>query len=1798
MATYVSDTFERTVSSGWGTADTGGSWTTSWGPDTSVSSGKGRLSLPNNGSLVTVSIPGTSSVADAQATVRVSSNKIFTSTNAWAEVRLRKQSGADTSYLVRFNWLSDESITLGLYRRSAGSVFTVTADTTVSGLTNVADREFWVKFQVEGTNLRARAWEYGTSEPSTWAVTGTDSNITAAGSYQTHAQVSGTEAPTISFDDLTIEDITTALTVSPAVLGGGSVFSPTVTGGDIAVFPDVLGGGSVFACQVIGGGTGYGGDPSTRGVKSFTPLACTTTVSGFTAAAVHTARDAAGPDGVVCFPAGTYSGNLTANVAGQRWQLDPASILTGGVSVDAQRVTLIGGQIARNTTNTFDSGVALNANDCRVENVAFTTGGGGVSINHVNRCVVTNCEFTNRSSMAVMVWANGSVNADDNQVLNNIIRAPRAGLTFTGAGISAIIARGDETSPYTTFVRRLIVRNNYVDQGLGRNGGGPGWFGIELARTTDAIIEDNETHGGEAHISLPEGDRAIVRRNKIDFSTYSSSYWGVEVANADDVQVTNNWFFGRASGTKIAVNQNTNPDRTTITFNRGETLSAFVELSGQGHTITDNCLSSVTATTTGTATNTTIARNGPSEGPCAAGTQSVSPGLISNLGTVLAPTVTGTATSVSLDIPLIPSNTTLFVPSLTPEGVGRSDLPVQTTKIDWDNNGRFELPYELVSGDVLGLEYSRGASDDYGGVAVGQAVITLRNDHDRYTPERNIVDNPSFEVDTADWSTTAVASLTAAATSITRITTDFATDGGEASGEVILTGTLNSGVTHALPGRFLRDVPYSCSVSLRSISGNRNIEMGVASSGTPADRGALTVVANTDWTRYTFTWTPTATRSDAVFYVRTTTAATATLRLDTLQVNAGPTANDYIEAPTLGQLVPGHKVHVFATYSGRDYALFFGTIERLSPDPVNRTMRVYCQDAFASMQSTPITIPSAQIPRSHGELRALALQAWAAGTQRTSFSDSAYNLAHAAASFESPALGTPAHVQTKSGSSTGDTTSHSIKLDAATGAGSLLAIAVGTSAPVTLSVSTDASPAPQLVQSQTSSGGSVAAQLWYVYPTAGAQRITVSATAPVRIGIIASEYTGVYPDITAHPDRGYAQKWSANAGPATSASGAAANKSLWPDFIVSMEVHDDTSRSTTSPAGYNQRASITPASGFVMSTQDRYRAPADETAAAPTNFTYSGSTHFALVGMVFGKVQPFRASGCSVVQPAVANQRTTSTAKYGSASYEFTSIKPTVESTSTVAGAGSGFTITKPSGTVDGDVLIAVAAASVADGWTPPAGWTSIAAVSSGPSVAAWYRVASGEGANYTFTSGNTNRVAAAMLRLSGVNTGGVVNVSATTSGAIGTGRSVTIPSAVITETNEMVFAFLTTDDGTPPDGTLYVPGSDFFSHLLSVDADVGGTEAALGILYGATGATMTTGSRYATYQGPAANNFASIFVAINDTGGAATTSKSGVWLPVGAPYNGAASELFNLEKTYTWTAWVKAASGTVTGTFGSDSQSRGTDSVDTITGDGTFQMMSGTWTPGGVGEVSDVHLHLHSSAGIGVQVDGIVVVEGPTAIAFEEQTSDTVGHWTLPTGETGLARADYEVSSDALSVLRDLNAVTGSTHAVRPLLVAPYFEYVGTSRTTWQAKAVADVIEEGITDMSVSDIDRDAIHNVVRLTSTDFEVVRSNAASLARYKTRLKEVRGGGLYAETTTPAAVGDYYLTRDQETRLRPTVTMVNKWPAQLERNPEDLIQLTFGRLGIYNRRFVIASIRVRVSRGGALWETTWALEEFPF
>jgi hypothetical protein len=380
------------------------------------------------------------------------------------------------------------------------------------------------------------------------------------------------------------------------------------------------------------------------------------------------------------------------------------------------------------------------------------------------------------------------------------------------------------------------------------------------------------------------------------------------------------------------------------------------------------------------------ARSSSSTDSSRADTQTVAEGQ-TILGTgspdeTLTITETAIVTSSSADVALVTSDSILASESSQATGVGAAvaSVPDVVARVDWWDRGGFTDPLDDITDYILSDHLTRGRSTDYGTDAIGSRTFRLRNDTGRFTPDRNWHDNPSFEVDTSGWSVAAIAGLIAAGTSIAKVV-DNAPSAGSAAGEAVLQATLNAGVAYAIPHTFRAGVAYQVEIYLKSVSGSTSIEAGIGSSAAPTDRAISSGAITGSWAAKSLTWTPTADRDDVVVFVRTGAASAATVRIDRVQVNPG-SLNGYLEAPTKGQLAPGRRVHLYATWLGIDYPLNEGRIERISPIPLTHDVEFVCYDQLRRFQETDVVVPAMDfVQRSARDFRREILEDFERGTR-------------------------------------------------------------------------------------------------------------------------------------------------------------------------------------------------------------------------------------------------------------------------------------------------------------------------------------------------------------------------------------------------------------------------------------------------------------------------------------------------------------------------------------------------------------------------------------------------------------------------------------------------------------------------------------------------------------------------------------------------------------------------------------------------------------------------------------------------
>jgi hypothetical protein len=215
-------------------------------PTVSILSNKGKVTSTN--SAVMVAILGTQTQANAEALVRWSvSNR-----SADTVSLLLRATASNTFYRVG----ASSGTTLGFTRRVSGTDTSIGTDVTIS---YVANTLYWLRFRINGSNLYARFWADGSTEPTSWTETATDTGagaISGAGGWGIRTK--STNGDSILYDSYSVTNFGT---------GGGT---PGSIGLDAATVPLV----------VVSGGGGGGGNPPPAINATFTVNASDAIVPG------------------------------------------------------------------------------------------------------------------------------------------------------------------------------------------------------------------------------------------------------------------------------------------------------------------------------------------------------------------------------------------------------------------------------------------------------------------------------------------------------------------------------------------------------------------------------------------------------------------------------------------------------------------------------------------------------------------------------------------------------------------------------------------------------------------------------------------------------------------------------------------------------------------------------------------------------------------------------------------------------------------------------------------------------------------------------------------------------------------------------------------------------------------------------------------------------------------------------------------------------------------------------------------------------------------------------------------------------------------------------------------------------------------------------------------------------------------------------------------------------------------------------------------------------------------------------
>ncbi|MFD3498777.1 hypothetical protein [Streptomyces sp. NPDC058678] len=199
----VADTFNRTVASGWGTADTGQAWTVvGTAADYSVGSGYAAANQPATGIAHLALAPAPT--ADVDLVVDVASSVLAAGASLFAGPIVRAVDN-NNHYAARLDFNTSAGVVMTLRKRVTGTETQL--GTYTSGLTHTAGAFYRVRFQVIGSALKARIWLPAAQEPSAWHLEVTDTALTAAANVgiRCFANTGSTPVnPQLRFDNLQI----------------------------------------------------------------------------------------------------------------------------------------------------------------------------------------------------------------------------------------------------------------------------------------------------------------------------------------------------------------------------------------------------------------------------------------------------------------------------------------------------------------------------------------------------------------------------------------------------------------------------------------------------------------------------------------------------------------------------------------------------------------------------------------------------------------------------------------------------------------------------------------------------------------------------------------------------------------------------------------------------------------------------------------------------------------------------------------------------------------------------------------------------------------------------------------------------------------------------------------------------------------------------------------------------------------------------------------------------------------------------------------------------------------------------------------------------------------------------------------------------------------------------------------------------------------------------------------------------------------------------------------------------------
>jgi len=204
----VADSFTRTTTGRWGSAEVGGSYSYV-GPwsDYDVRDGAGTMHLRRADVARAAELPSVSA-RDIDARFRVRTDRIAGGGGHYVYLLARKRPDG-SSYRAKLRFAADRKVYVGL-SKSLGTAESALVAERASTVGYAAGSYVWLRAQVTGagpTMLRLKVWPHGQSEPTSWTLTAMDGTaaLQSPGSVALLSYTKRDSGPVVlRFDDFTV----------------------------------------------------------------------------------------------------------------------------------------------------------------------------------------------------------------------------------------------------------------------------------------------------------------------------------------------------------------------------------------------------------------------------------------------------------------------------------------------------------------------------------------------------------------------------------------------------------------------------------------------------------------------------------------------------------------------------------------------------------------------------------------------------------------------------------------------------------------------------------------------------------------------------------------------------------------------------------------------------------------------------------------------------------------------------------------------------------------------------------------------------------------------------------------------------------------------------------------------------------------------------------------------------------------------------------------------------------------------------------------------------------------------------------------------------------------------------------------------------------------------------------------------------------------------------------------------------------------------------------------------------------